>query len=106
MPDKIKHLLIELKAGLMEIYGSRLEGLYLYGSYARGDEEPGSDVDVLILLDRIDHYTLEIDRTSELISNLSLKFGRSISRLFLSENDWKHRDTPFLANAREEAIPA
>jgi uncharacterized protein len=106
MSDRIKDLLIELKARLLEIYGSRLEGLYLYGSYARGDEQPGSDVDVLILLDRIDHYSLEIDRTGELISNLSLKFGVSISRLFVSESDWKHRDTPFLANAREEAISA
>ncbi len=106
MPDTIKDLLIELKARLTEIYGSRLQGLYLYGSYARGDQEPGSDVDVLILLDRIDHYGIEIDRTGELICNLSLKFGLTISRLFATENDWKHRDTPFLANAREEAIPA
>ena len=106
MPDRIKDLLTELKVGLMEIYGSRLEGLYLYGSYARGDQEPGSDVDIVILLDRIDHYSLEIDRTGELISDLSLKFGLSISRLFVSEHDWKYRDTPFLANAREEAIPA
>jgi len=106
MPDTIRELLIELKKRLVKIYGSRLEGLYLYGSYARGDQEPGSDVDILILLDRIDHYSLEIDRTGELISDLSLKFGLSISRLFVSENDWKHRDTPFLANAREEAIPA
>ena len=67
MPDTIKDLLIELKARLTEIYGSRLQGLYLYGSYARGDQEPGSDVDVLILLDRIDHYGIEIDRTGELI---------------------------------------
>ena len=106
MSDRMKDLLIELKARLSETYGSRLEGLYLYGSYARGDEQPGSDVDVLILLDRIDRYSLEIDRTGELISNLSLKFGVSISRLFVSESDWKFRDTPFLANAREEAILA
>jgi len=106
MPDAIGQLLIELKARLREIYGPRLEGLYLYGSYARGDQEPGSDVDIIILLDRIGRYGVEIDRTGELISNLSLKFGLSISRLFVSKNDWKYRDTPFLANAREEAIPA
>jgi uncharacterized protein len=106
MPETVSNLLIEVKARLREIYGSRLQGVYLYGSYARGDQEPGSDVDILILLDRIGSYGLEIDRTGELISNLSLKFGLSISRLFVSENDWKYRDTPFLANAREEAIPA
>ena len=65
-----------------------------------------TDVDVLIIVDRVDRYSLEIERTSELISELSLKYTRSISRLFVTEHDWKNRDTPFLANAREEAIPA
>lgn len=40
----------ELKAGLVRIYGDRLKAVYLYGSYARGDYRPGSDVDVMILL--------------------------------------------------------
>ena len=69
-------------------------------------EQTESDVDVLIIVDRVDRYSLEIERTSELISELSLKYHRSISRLFVTEDDWKNRDTPFPANAREEAILA
>ncbi len=45
-------------------------------------------------------YSLEIERTSELISELSLKYHLSISRLFVTEDDWKNRDTPFLTNVR------
>jgi predicted nucleotidyltransferase len=38
-------LTTELKIGLDGVYGSRLKGLYLYGSYARGEEDEESDLD-------------------------------------------------------------
>jgi len=96
----------ELKAGLARIYGSRLKGVYVYGSYARGEADSESDVDILVILNEFDHYALEVDRTGPLVSKTSLKYGVSVSRVFVSEQDWLERETPFLANAREEAIPA
>jgi predicted nucleotidyltransferase len=51
MPSDIRKLLHELKQGLVELYGERLKGVYLFGSYARGDFEEGSDLDVLVVLD-------------------------------------------------------
>ena len=53
-------------------YGQHLQGCYLFGSYARGENRPGSDVDVLIVLDDYASYSAEITRTSEVISELSL----------------------------------
>lgn len=106
MNDKVRALLTELKNGLLAIYGPRLKGTYLYGSYARGEEDAESDVDIVVVLDRIDGYSAEIDRTSHLISDLALGYGVSVSRVFVSEADWVSRETPFLANAREEAVPA
>jgi uncharacterized protein len=100
-----KTLLGELKEGLVQTYGARLKGTFLFGSYARGEQRTASDVDVLIILDHVDHYAAEVDRSGELISELSLKYGLSISRVFVSEGDWCHRKTPFLINARDEAIP-
>ena len=106
MPAPINDLLAELKSRLTSLYGVRLKSLFLYGSYARGDQQSESDIDVLIVLDRVVRYTQEIELTSELISELSLKYHRSISRMFVTEEDWKNRDTPFLANVREEAVIA
>jgi uncharacterized protein len=102
----VRTALDELKAGLTRIYGERLRGVYLYGSYARGEADAESDLDVLIVLDRIDRYAAEVDRTGALVSDLSLEYERSISRVFVSERDWSSRETPFLLNARDEAIPA
>lgn len=104
--DNVRELMSQLRTGLVELYGARLKGVFLYGSYARGMADQESDVDVLIVLDHIERYGLEINRTSDLVSSLSLHYGLSISRVFLSHNDWVSRDTPFLANVRGEAVPA
>lgn len=37
-----------------KIYGEHLKSVILYGSYARGDFRPESDIDIMILLDLSD----------------------------------------------------
>jgi len=106
MPPEIQQLLRRLKECLSALYGQRLKGVYLFGSCARGEAGAESDVDVLIVLDCVDNYVREIDRSSELMAELSLKFGRSISCVFVSQERWTQDETMFLINVREEAIPA
>ncbi len=106
MTQNLDSLLAELKAGLLRLYGTRLQGVYLYGSYARGEQAAQSDLDVLVVLDRVDHYCAEIDRTGYLASELSLKYGVSISRVLMDVEEWAAADTPFLLNVHAEAIPA
>jgi type I restriction enzyme S subunit len=101
----IQTLLPELKVRLGAIYGERLRGVYLYGSYARSEADEESDVDVLIVLDRLPVYGAEIDRTSHLMASLSLEYGATVSCVFSSEQDWSSLETPFLDNVREEAAP-
>ena len=48
MQDLIKQYVEEVK----KIYGSHVRQIILYGSYARGDFRPDSDVDIMILVDR------------------------------------------------------
>jgi predicted nucleotidyltransferase len=100
----LSQLLADIKSGLSDIYGDRLRGVYLYGSYARGEQGPDSDIDILIVLDEITNYYAELNRTGELISNLSLECGVSISRVFTTINKWSASTGLFLRNVRNEAM--
>lgn len=103
---KIEELLVKLRGGLEQLYGERLSGVYLFGSFARAEATPDSDVDILIVLAEVTDYGQEIERTGHLISELSLDYEVSISRVFVSSSDWRHRDSPFLSKLRKQAIAA
>jgi uncharacterized protein len=100
----LDELLADLKVGLIGIYGECLKGLYLYGSYARAEADEESDVDILVVLEQFDSYAREVDRTGQLASDLSLKYGITVSQVFMRQAEWLEGDTPFLSNVREEGI--
>jgi predicted nucleotidyltransferase len=81
MNTKVRSILGELNLRLLALYGERLRGVYLFGSHARDEANEESDADILIVLDRVENYSREIDTTSELTSELSLEHGISLSRV-------------------------
>ncbi len=101
---EIDEALRQLKAELEELYGDRLKGLYLFGSRARGDAEPDSDVDVAVVLDDYESPVREIRRMSEISSRLSLDLDLHISRVPVRESDWLHKNTVFMRNLRRDAV--
>lgn len=106
MRQAIRSLLCELRRELLSLYGTRLVGVYLFGSQARGDATDESDVDVLVVLDEVANYGAEIARTSEAVGELSLRHGVAISRVFVSEGEWRCGSSTFVATVREEAVAA
>lgn len=105
MPSNIRKILQKLKKELMQIYGDQIAGILLYGSRARGDERPDSDIDILIVLKQEFDYSEMLRLSSDLTASLSLENDVVISRAFVSQEQFENRQTPFLMNVRREAIP-
>jgi DNA-binding transcriptional ArsR family regulator len=91
-------------AQMRAIYRARLRGIYLYGQRASGGAPPDSDVELLVVLDRVDRYGEELDRTSTAIASVSLDLGIIVSRVFVSEADWLGRADGQLPKVRAEAV--
>lgn len=104
MSKTTQEILTKLKDALAEIYGKRLNGLYLYGSYARGEERPGSDLDVAMILDNFERPWFEIQRTSQIVSDLSLEYNITISLIPLRAPDWKEKQKPLVRNIHREGV--
>ena len=106
MPENVKSLMAKMKKGLTELYGQRLRAVYLFGSYARGDYNENSDLDVMIVLDTYKSYWDELVCSAELASDLSLEYDVTISRMIMTEEQWKKGDLPVLMNIRVEGVAA
>ncbi|MGF1496078.1 MAG: nucleotidyltransferase domain-containing protein [Elainellaceae cyanobacterium] len=104
MDGTLTSILTNLKQDLSEIYGDRLLHLTLFGSQARGDAEPESDIDVLVVLKPPVNPGEEIKRTGRAIADLSLHYDVVISCLFMDEVHYRTRNGSLLRNIRKEGV--
>ncbi|WP_017295880.1 nucleotidyltransferase family protein [Geminocystis herdmanii] len=103
--QEIKSILLIFKKQLQEIYRDKLVNVILFGSQAKGTAKEDSDIDVLILLkDQEINIGNEIERTGKIICDLSLKYEKIISRLFMSEDYFNTYDSALIRNIRQEGI--
>lgn len=104
IPDDIRSALQELKGKLLEIYGGRLREMCVYGSYARGEQNQSSDVDILVRLEGDVRTGREISRVGPVASEISLKHDLLIAVFPVSESRYQSHRSPFLQALRHEAV--
>lgn len=68
MPDTIRSIVSGFSVKLRRLLGNNLLKIILYGSYARGDFQENSDVDVMVLVDLSPE---EIEKIEEVIFDLA-----------------------------------
>jgi predicted nucleotidyltransferase len=101
---ELQNLLIVLRDSFRQILGEQFDRMLLFGSRARGDEHPDSDIDLLIIVHGPFEHLEMIMRTSELIARLSLENDVVISTVFMSNERFEHGGSPFVRNVRREGV--
>ena len=72
MPQIMQNLMERYISEIKKIYGLHLREIILYGSYARGDYTPDSDVDIMLLVDLVAE---EADVYSDALSELGYEYN-------------------------------
>ena len=107
MPQSIQNYIEQYIIELKKIYGSHLQKIILYGSYARGDFRQDSDIDIMILLDMSD-LDLKVygQRLSYMTYDFNLDYDLDIKPIAKSEAHFKKWviNYPFYANIQKEGV--
>ena len=107
MPQTIHLLLSNYLAEVKRIYGSHLKRVILYGSYARGDYTPDSDVDIMLLVDLSDKEIEAFsDQLSELGFDCNVDSGIWMMPVVKNIEHFRHwvAAYPFYANVQKEIV--
>ena len=89
-------------ADLRELYGRRLHRVVLFGSWARRDAHPESDIDLLVVLDRVDSAWEELRRMDAILWRHSFANDTVISATPVAEDDLRAARWPLLRRAQAE----
>ena len=94
----------DLRQRLEAHYGARLVRAVLFGSHARGEATPDSDVDVLVVLEgEVDAWT-EGHPLSAIAVDLLFEYGEVASFVAIDRQIWD-RGWSFVQNVQEDGIP-
>ena len=78
--------------------------VWLYGSEARGDAHPGSDIDLLVLFNQSEVSHQEEVQLYDVTYSIELDTGVPISLFILPKQQWESRMTPFRDNVLTDRI--
>lgn len=104
-PTAQQALVDDMREAMLELYGSRLSSLILYGSYARADFHAESDIDFLVVLDKPElDYGEEVHRIAKVIYPLMLDHDIIISCLPSPLPRWQTEQSFFFDQIKKDGI--
>jgi len=99
----IKNALKKFITSVEKLYGGDLDKIILFGSQARGDAGPDSDVDILIVA----HNKLSLgnrDKLITVISDLAIEDNLLFNFIEISTVRFESEKSPLLLNVQKEGI--
>jgi predicted nucleotidyltransferase len=102
--EELSAVLSELRREFEKLYGERLVKLVLYGSQARGDARPWSDIDVMVVLKGPVEPGREGSRAEKVLSDLCLRHDVVVLCAYVDEGYFADYQSVFMRNVREEGI--
>lgn len=95
---------VDIRTALQQAYGQRFRRAVLYGSEARGQAEPDSDIDLMVVLDDAVSYFSDLHRSVAAVYPIETRLGRAVSTKLVSWEQYSHEDSPLMRNVRREGI--
>lgn len=102
--QEITDILTSMRNRLPEVYGARFKRLFLFGSYARGEAVDDSDIDIAVVLDKVENRFAEQRRCGELQSEISLRFNCVVNVFIVSTEELEQGEFALLRNVVKEGI--
>jgi len=87
---------------LRGLYGDRLRRVLLFGSWARGDAHPESDIDLLVVLDQVSSPWEELERMDDILDRHSVENETIVLAMPVGEQDFAEPAIPVLIRATAE----
>ena len=107
MPENIRSIIYRFSQELRHILGDKLTKVIVYGSYARGDYNCNSDVDIMILVKMSNSDIKKIEnQVYDLAFEIEMNTGVDISPIIKNEDEYEYwLDTlPFYKNISDEGV--
>ena len=107
MDNRIHDIVLKFSQQVKKLLGQKLDKVILYGSYARGDYNEHSDIDIMILTTLTDE---EIKKTEPMLFDLAFDFqmdyGGDISVVVKNKDKFEYwlGALPFYNNVKKEGI--
>jgi len=99
-----EQLLKEIKSRLKAAHRDRLRGVILYGSEARGEAHPESDIDLLVLLEGPVDLGRDLESNLDVLYPLALQIGRRISAKPVLAEEYNNLGCPLYKTVHTEGL--